>query len=76
MSYIKGMNTRELIRKVRKAGRKSGVEVRFDQSRGKGSHGTLYYGARRATVPYRTGDIQPGTVKAILTQLGLTENDI
>jgi mRNA interferase HicA len=40
----------EFIRAMRKLGRRRGVEVRFVTWRGKGSHGTLYYGERKTIV--------------------------
>lgn len=70
------MNTKQLIRRVRKAGRKAGVEVTFDQSRGKGSHGTLHYGEFRTIVPNRKSDFGPGILAAMLAELGLTLDDI
>ena len=35
---------REFITRERKQARRNGFAVRFDRERGKGSHGTLYYG--------------------------------
>ena len=37
------MNGREFISRVRKLGRKNGVDTTVDAQRGKGSHVTLYY---------------------------------
>ena len=70
------MNRREFIRKVRKAGRSAGVVVRFVPAKGKGSHGTLYYGDRFTIVAYNTGDFPPGTLRGMLRALGLTVNDL
>lgn len=47
----------------------------FDESRGKGSHGTVYYGKRRAPIGnHGSKEIPEGTRKAILKQLGLKDN--
>jgi mRNA interferase HicA len=61
---------------VRKAGRKNGVEVRFDELRGKGSHGTIYYGSRRTVVPARHHEIGRGLLHSMLRDLGLGEDDL
>jgi mRNA interferase HicA len=37
----------EFLRKVQNIGRKTGTKVMFVPHRGKGSHGTLYFGDRR-----------------------------
>ena len=41
------MTEAELLRRITRLGRAGGVAVRYDPHHGKGSHGTLYYGARR-----------------------------
>ena len=40
------MRGNELIRKIKKLGRKNGIYVKFVARRGKGSHGTLFYGEK------------------------------
>jgi len=50
--------------------------VRFDKHHGKGSHGTLYYGARKTTVKDRKREIGTGLLDAMLKQLGLTKKDL
>ena len=62
----------EFVRKVKKVGRRNGVLVEFIAERGKGSHGTLYYGTRRTTVKHRQAELSPGLLHAMLAQLGLT----
>ena len=76
LSYIYPVNGRQFIRKVRKAGRNAGVQVSFDQSRGKGSHGTLWYGDKFTVVSAHTTDIGPGLLHDMLRDLGLTRDDI
>ncbi len=44
------MTGAEFVRRVRKLARKRGLPVRFVASRGKGSHGTLYFGDRLTRV--------------------------
>jgi len=52
------------------------VAIRFEVKRGKGSHGTLYYGSERAIIQDLRKDLPKGTVHAMLAQLGLTIQDL
>ena len=61
----------EFIRKVRKLGRQRGVRVAFVPERGKGSHGTLYYGDKLTIVRNLKDELKTGTLHAMLAQLGL-----
>ena len=70
------MNGKQFIRKVRKAGRRNGVTVEFDKGRGKGGHGTLYYGGRRVVVPVHGKDLHSGLLARMLAELGLTRDDL
>jgi predicted RNA binding protein YcfA (HicA-like mRNA interferase family) len=66
----------EFIRRVKRVGQRNGVTVEFMEERGKGSHGTLYYGERRTTLKDRKKEIGPGLLAAMLKQLGLTIKDL
>ncbi|HIG53202.1 MAG TPA: type II toxin-antitoxin system HicA family toxin [Candidatus Handelsmanbacteria bacterium] len=70
------MTGNEFIRRVRRLGRKNGLHVEFAARRGKGSHGTLYYGDRFTIVPNPKDDLKKGTLHAMLNQLGLTQRDL
>ena len=70
------MKGSEFVRRVRRAGRKSGVRVLFAAERGKGSHGTLYFGSRLTVVRDLKDELKTGTLHAMLKQLGLTLKDI
>jgi predicted RNA binding protein YcfA (HicA-like mRNA interferase family) len=50
--------------------------VRFEARHGKGSHGRLYYGERFTTVKDRKKEIGPGLLQKMLTDLGLSRNDL
>jgi len=76
MTDIPFVRGAEFIRKVKKVGRRRGVPVEFVAERGKGSHGTLYYGTRRTTVKHRQAELSPGLLHAMLAQLGLTLEDL
>lgn len=64
------------MRKVRRLGQARGVPVRFVAQRGKGSHGTLYYGSARTIVQDWKRELPTGTLHAMLRQLGLTPEDL
>lgn len=70
------MRGSEFVRRVRKAGRRSGVTVLFTAERGKGSHGTLYFGGSFTIVRDLKDELKTGTLHAMLKQLGLTLKDI
>lgn len=70
------MTGNELIRRLRRLGRKHGVEVRFDPQHGKGSHGTIRYGARTATLPQLRKELGKGLLHAVCRELGITPKDL
>ena len=69
------MTGNEFIRRVKKVGRERGVAVQFVARRGKGSHGTLFYGSRFTIVRTPKDELKTGTFHAMLTQLGLSNED-
>lgn len=70
------MKAGEVIRVIRRIGRKRGVTVRFEPTLGKGSHGRLYYGDKFTTVKDRSKEIGPGLLAAMVRQLGLKKSDL
>jgi mRNA interferase HicA len=71
---VKGV---EFIDRVKRVGRDRGVPVVWDKTRGKGSHGTLYFGATGRTVVRDAKDqLKTGTLHGMLAQLGLTLKDL
>ena len=70
------MNGREFITRVRRLARKNGIAVRFDRSRGKGSHGTLYFGDRHTVVKDRRKPLKTGTLRGICRQLDIDPDDL
>jgi mRNA interferase HicA len=53
----------EFIRHVRKLGRRRDVVVNGIPERGKGSHGTLYYGARFTVVQNLNNELKKATLE-------------
>ena len=58
--------------RVRKLGRRREVEVNWVPERGKGSHGTLYYGARFTIIQNLNNELKKASLHSMLDQLGLT----
>lgn len=63
------------MNRVFELGAKTGVAVRLDKKRGKGSHVTLYYGSRKTIVKNRRKELAPGLLAAMIRQLGLKRSD-
>ena len=76
MSENVRMKGSEFIRKIKKLAKKRGIEAYVDKKRGKGSHVTLYFGDRLTIVRNPSDELKTGTLKAMLKQLDLKENDI
>ena len=76
MSDAPIINGKQLIRIVKKLGLDNGIDVRFVQHRGKGSHGTLYYGDSRVVLPDRKRDIGAGLMNHIARQLGIPRDQL
>ena len=70
------MKGNELIRKLPRLGRKRTVKVSYVARRGKGSHGTLFYGSRFTIIRSLKDELKTGTLHAMLDQLGLSVDDL
>lgn len=70
------MTGNEFIKKLKKLAKEYGVECRIDQKRGKGSHVTLYFGDKFTILRSPKDELKKGTLKAMLNQLGLNQNDL
>jgi mRNA interferase HicA len=70
------MTGAEFIRAMRRLGRRRGIDVRFVTHRGKGSHGTLYFGHRKTIVKDRKKELSRGLLADMLRQLGLDPTDL
>ena len=70
------MTGHEFIRKVRAVGRRRGVAVVLDASRGKGSHQTLYFGSAFTVVRNLKDELKTGTLHAMCTQIGIKVSDL
>jgi mRNA interferase HicA len=66
----------EFVRRIRKIARRRGLTMDFIPARGKGSHGTLYFGSQFTVVRDLKDELKTGTFHAMLQQLGLTPDDL
>jgi mRNA interferase HicA len=66
----------EFIRLVERVGRQRGLAVRYVARRGKGSHGTLFFGDRFTIVRDPKDELKTGALHGMLRQLGLKLTDI
>ena len=69
------MKGSEFLRKLRRLAKQQGLAVKLT-TRGKGSHGTLYVGERKATLPDPKKELKPGTFRAMCAQLGIDPKDL
>ena len=72
---LAGVRGNEFISRARRLGRKKGVLVRFVMERGKGSHGTIYFGGAFTTVKDRKKEIGRGLLRKMLADLGIDPNE-
>lgn len=63
------MNGNEFFKK--KLGKHKGIHVEFVKEKGKGSHGTVYFGDRYTTLKDRKKEIGKGLLSAMCKQLGI-----
>ena len=70
------MTGAEFIRRIRRLGRRRGIRAFFDETRGKGSHGTLVFGDRFTVVKDRKKELSKGLLKAMCDQLGIRLQDL
>jgi mRNA interferase HicA len=70
------MTGAEFIRKLKALAKSQGVTVTIDESRGKGSHRTLYYGHAFTVIRNLKDELKTGTLQAMCSQLGIKSKDL
>jgi mRNA interferase HicA len=70
------MTGAEFIRRIKALGKRKGIQVEFVERRGKGSHGTLFYGSRFTIVRNPKDELKKGTLHGMLDQLSLKLDDL
>ena len=64
------------LQKIEDLGKRTGTKVTFSPQRGKGSHGTLFFGDKRTIVRNPKDELKKGTLHGMLKQLGITLKDL
>ena len=70
------MTGNEFIRKVKALGKRRGIPVKLNASRGKGSHQTLYFGTAFTVVRNPKDELKTGTLHAMCAQIGIRALDL
>ena len=61
------------MRRAKRYAATNGLDFRFEQARGKGSHGQLYVGRRRTMV--KRAELSQGLLRNMLRDLGIKKED-
>ena len=70
------MRGSEFLRKLRVLARRNGVELRFVVARGKGSHGTVYFGCEFTVLKDQKKELGTGLLRAMCRDLGISPQDL
>ena len=70
------MNGGEFLRKLRRLGRRRGIEVELVEFRGKGSHARVYFGSRFTAIKDRKKELPKGLLRAMCRQLRIDPKDL
>ena len=70
------MKGSELLKKLRRLAKNSGVAVQYDGNPGKGSHGRLWFGTSFTTIKDLKKEIGSGLLNKMLKDLRLTKDDL
>ncbi len=70
------MRGSEFLRKLRVLARRDGVPLRFAPAKGKGSHGTVYFGAAFTTLKDQKKELGTGLLRAMCKDLGIRPQDL
>ena len=66
----------EFLRRLKRLGDRKGVEVRFIAYRGKGSHGTVYFGHASTILKDRRKEIGVGLLHRMCSDLGVEVHEL
>lgn len=70
------MTGNEFIRKVKAVGRRRGIAVTLNASRGNGSHQALYFGPAFTVVRNPKDELKIGTLHGMCSQIGIKVSDL
>ena len=70
------MRGNEFVDRVKRIAERRSITFRFDATRGKGSHGTLWLGARFTVVPNLRHELKKGTLSGMCRALDIRPQDL
>jgi mRNA interferase HicA len=70
------MRGHEFIERLKVLAKERGLEFKFDPTRGKGSHGTVWLGSRFTVLPNPRQELKKGTLAGMCHQLGIRPHDL
>lgn len=70
------MKGTEFIKRVKKLAKIKSILCEYKKERGKGSHGTLYYGDKSTTIRNPKDELKKGTLNAMLKQLNIKDDEL
>ncbi len=70
------MNGSEFLRRVKKLAGQKNIQFAFVARRGKGSHGTVYFGSRFTIVKDRKKEIGSGLLRDMCASLGIDPREL
>ena len=69
------MNGNEFLRKIRSLAKMQGLSITIE-SRGKGSHQTITFGAKKTVIRHLPDELKTSTLKAMCDQLGIRKEEL
>jgi predicted RNA binding protein YcfA (HicA-like mRNA interferase family) len=66
----------EFLRRIHDLARRKNMRYAFVPAKGKGSHGTLYYGSASTTVKDRKKELGSGLLRAMCRDLGIDPREL
>lgn len=70
------MRGSEFLRKLQALARRSGTPLHFVPAKGKGSHGTVYFGGAFTVLKDRKKELGPGLLRAMCRDLAIDPEDL
>jgi mRNA interferase HicA len=70
------MSGHEFLRKLKRLARDRKVVVVYEPAHGKGSHGTVFFGAGSTTLKDPKKEIGPGLLSSMCRDLGIRRTDL
>jgi len=70
------MTGNEFLKRLKDLAKLKGVTVTYDPKRGKGSHGTVYFGDKRTILRNPKDELKTGTLHGMCEHLGVKVTEL